>query len=112
MRRLSPILPTTTSPVFSPMRTARSSPGGKPEVGTALTQAVLEPQGRQHCPASVVLIGNGGAKQGHKTVTEKLIDGALIAVHLVQGELKEAVEERVHGLGPQARSQGGRVGNV
>jgi hypothetical protein len=66
-------------------------PGRQPEVRMALAQAVLEPQGRQHRPPGVVLIGNGGAKQRHEAVAEELIDGALVPVYRVEAVLKEAV---------------------
>ena len=87
-------------------------PRRQPEVGVALAQTVLEPQGRQHCPPGVILIGNGGAKQRHEAVAEELIDGALVPVYRVEAALEEAVEQRMHGLGSQALGQGGRVGNV
>jgi hypothetical protein len=66
-------------------------PRRQPEVGVALAQAVLQPQGRQHCSPGVILIGNGGAKQRHEAVAEELIDRALVPVHRLEAELKEAI---------------------
>jgi hypothetical protein len=56
-----------------------------PEVGSLLAQAALYLYSRQHSSPGVILIGNGGAKQRHETVTQELIDCPLIAVDLAQG---------------------------
>ena len=61
---------------------------GRTELGVVLGEAAAQSQGDQDSAAGVVFMGQRGTKQGHKAITEKLIDRALIAVHLVQRQGK------------------------
>ncbi len=83
-----------------------------PQRGGPCVQALPQANGGQHRSPGMVFMGNGGAKQGHKAITQELVDGALVAVHLAQGQLEELVEQRVHSFWPQAFGQGCVVGQV
>ena len=50
----------------------------------------------------VVLVGQGSAKQGHDTVAEDLVDGALEAVHGVHHVVDGRIEELLGGFGIEA----------
>src|SRR2546428_9541520 len=60
----------------------------------------------------VVFVRQRSTEQGHEAVTQKLVDRALVAVHLGQSQLEEAVEHGVHRLGSQPLSQSRRVGQI
>jgi hypothetical protein len=75
-------------------------------------QALPDANSSQHRPPGMVLMGNGGAEQGHKAIAEELVDGPLVAVHLAQGQVEELIEQRVHGLRAQALGQSRGVGQV
>src|SRR5262249_12576011 len=47
---------------------------------------------------SMILMGDRGTEERHKPITEELVDGAFVPMHLVECYLKKAIEERVHGL--------------
>ena len=57
----------------------------------------------------VVLMGNGGPKQGHNAVAEHLIHRALEAVHGVHHALQGRVEELLRGFGIEAPDEFGGV---
>ena len=57
-------------------------------------------------------MGNWRAEEGHKTIAQELVDGAFIAVHSVERQGEEAVEQRVHRLRSQPFSQGSGVGQI
>jgi len=82
------------------------------QLGAVLPQELLQAESREHGPPRVVLVGDRRSEQGHEAVPEELVDGPLIAVDLAQGQLKEPVQEEVHGLGPQPVGQGGRAHQV
>ena len=44
----------------------------------------------------MVLVCDRCAKQGHETITEKLVDGSLHAMNFRERELEEVVEQRMH----------------
>ena len=72
-------------------------------------------------PQGVVFVGNRGAEQGHNAITERLVDGALEAVHRVHHGVDSGIEEvlggfrvedpdefrRVFEVGKQHRDRGG-----
>jgi len=58
-------------------------------------------------PARVILMGDGGAEQRHDAVTEKLVDRALVAVHLAQHQVEGAAHEPVDFLGVETLGQRG-----
>src|SRR5712691_5084660 len=60
----------------------------------------------------MVLVGHWRPKQRHKTVAEKLIDRALVAVHFAERQLKKGMEQSVHGLRPQTLRQGRGVRQI
>ena len=63
-------------------------------------------QRRQHRTPGVVLVRDRGPEQRHKPVAEKLVDRALVPVHLGQPHTEEAVDGQVVLLGPQFCRQG------
>src|SRR4029077_11562147 len=62
--------------------------------------------------ACVVLVGDWGAEEGHEAVAEELVDRALVAVHLGEGECEEAVDDPVIFVGAGLRRQLGRADDV
>ncbi len=62
--------------------------------------------------ACVVLVGDRGAEEGHEAVAEELVDRALVAVDLGEGECEEAVDDPVIFLGASLRRQLGRADDV
>jgi hypothetical protein len=54
-------------------------------------------------------MGYRSAKQRHETVTQKLIDGSLIAMNLAQRQLKKAVQQEMHIFRANLPCQWGRV---
>ena len=104
--------PTTTQPVLIPMRTLSSTPWRSPSSARLARGGLLQPQGREHGPAGVVLVGDGRAEQGHEAVAQELVDRPLVAVDLAQGQLEEPVQQEVHGLRSQPLRQGGRAHQV
>ena len=101
MRRSSPILPTTTSPELSPMRTEKSRPALAPQLVGVAAQLVAQVQRRVAGPLGVVLVGDGRAEERHDPVAGVLVDRALEAVHAVGQDLEEAVQDR--GATPRGR---------
>ena len=57
----------------------------------------------------MVLVGNGGAKQGHNAIAEHLVDGALEAVHGVHHALDRRIEELLGGFGIEVPDEFRRV---
>ena len=68
-------------------------------------------RGKHRLPG-MVLAGDGSAEQGHEPVAEELVDRSLVAVHLLERDAEEAVEEIVEALGPQALRERGRMHDV
>ena len=62
--------------------------------------------------ACVVLVGDRGAEEGHEAVAEELVDRALVAVDLGEGEGEEAVDDPVIFLRASLRRQLGRADDV
>src|SRR5262245_58803797 len=81
--RLRAFTPGLTPGVLSPISDGEFLSWGEPwqRLATPTAQAPLESQGSQDSPPGMVLVGYWRPKQCHKTVAEKLIDRALIAVH-------------------------------
>ena len=57
------------------------------------TQRRLHGQGGVAGAQGMVLMGNGGAKQGHNAVAQHLVHRALIAVHRVHHQMQGRVQE-------------------
>ena len=51
------------------------------------------------CPLGVVLVGHGGAEQGHDPVSGELVDRTFIPVDLVHQDLEAAVHDLMGFLG-------------
>jgi hypothetical protein len=77
-----------------------------------LAQASSNLQGSQDRPPRLVFMGERRPEQGHKAVTQELIDRPLVAVDLDQGQLEKPVQEGVHGFGTHALSQDREVRQV
>jgi hypothetical protein len=60
----------------------------------------------------MVLMGYRCTKQGHETIAQELIDGALIAVHLVERQFEETVQQGVHRLRPNVLCQSSRISQI
>ena len=60
----------------------------------------------------MILVSDGRTEQRHEAVTEKLVDGALVAVNLRERALEEPVEQCMHLLGPEAFGQPRGVDDV
>src|SRR5215813_10947696 len=60
----------------------------------------------------MILMTDGCSEQRHEAITQELIDGALIAMYLVECYLKKPIEERVHCLRSDALGNWGRVHQV
>ena len=82
------------------------------ELGMVCAQGALERYRGQDGAPGVILMGNGCTKQSHEAIAQELVDGALVAVHPVQRQLKKAIEQGVHGLWPNALGQGSGVGQI
>ena len=74
------------------------------EVSSSLEprERALDAERGAHGPARVVLVRDGRAEQRHDAVAQKLIDGALVLVHLGQHELEGPAHEAVNFLRIQA----------
>ena len=72
----------------------------------------LQGQRRIAGAQGVVLVGNGGAKQGHNAIAEHLIDGALKAVHGLHHQADGGVQELLGRFRIQALDEPGRVLDV
>ncbi len=81
-------------------------------VGAAVAQRTPDGDRRGHRPPRVVLVGQRRAEQRHEAVAEELVDRALVAVDLAHRQLEEAVEQRVHALGPDPLGERRGVGDV
>src|SRR5262247_1600378 len=60
----------------------------------------------------MIFMGDRGTEERHKPITEELINGAFVPMHLVERYLKKAIEERVHCLRSNALSNRSRVCQV
>ncbi len=69
------------------------------QLGGVLADVVEHRQGRVTGAACMVLVGDGGAEDGHDPVAGELVDGALEAVHGVGEGREEALHDRVPLLG-------------
>ena len=69
------------------------------------SQCVGDAQSRVHRPSRMVLVGDGRAEQRHDVVTQELVHGALVAVHLGQHQLEGSAHEAVDFLGVEALRQ-------
>jgi len=60
----------------------------------------------------MVLMGHGRAKQGHDTITGKLVDGPLVPVDLMHQDLETPVHDLVDFLRVEPFGNGGEVGHI
>jgi hypothetical protein len=74
-----------------------------------LAHGGLHGQGRIAGTQGMVLVGNGGAKEGHNAVAEHLVDGTLEAVHSVHHVVEGGIEELLGGFGIEAPDKLRRV---
>jgi len=72
----------------------------------------LHGQGGVTGAQSVVLMGDGGAKQGHDAIAQHLVHCALVAVHGVHHVAQGGVQELLGGLGGAIPDQLGGVFDV
>ena len=75
-------------------------------------QPLLNAGGGQQSAPSVILVRNGRPEQRHESIAKELIDGAFVAMHFRERQLEEAIQQPVHGLGPNARGKLGRIGDI
>ena len=73
-------------------------------------QTLTQLEGRQHRPAGMVLLRHRRPKQGQEALAGDLEEGAVVALHRVLDQRQHGAHQVVHGLRPQARRQGGRLG--
>src|SRR5262250_2389820 len=60
----------------------------------------------------MILVGYRSSEESHEAVAQELIDRALVAVNLGEGQRKEAVEEGMHRFGAKTLRQYRRVHDV
>ena len=72
-------------------------------------QRCLHGQGRITGPGGVILVGNGGAKEGHNAVAQHLVHGAFIAVHRVHHGMQSRVQKLLGGFRIKATDEFQRV---
>ncbi len=79
-------LPMTTSPVFTPIRSASRSPKSS-------VQTLLHPQRNLQRPLGVILLRRRCAEDGDDRVTDELLDGAAPERDLGRHRVVEAIEQ-------------------
>src|SRR6516225_5748722 len=60
----------------------------------------------------MILMGERCTKERHKPITEELIDGAFVPMHLTESEFEEPVQQGMHVLGTKTLSDRGRVRQI
>ena len=95
-----------------------ADPHGEIEAGR-FAQLIAEPgqltshlQGREACPARVVLVRERGAEDRHDAVAGELVDGTLEGVHADREKLEAAVHYRAPLLGIDPLGELHRVGDI
>jgi len=63
-------------------------------------------------PDGMVLMGQGGAEEGHDPIAGELVDGPLVAMDLLHQDLEAAVHDLVDLLGIQLLGEGGEGGHI
>ena len=113
------MLPTITTPVLHPARiwiwrggSRLASSWSRAKVRLVYAQTLVQCQRRQDPTPGVILERQRRAKQGHKAIAQELVNRAAVAVHRVQGEFEEALQQGMHALGTQALGQAGGVRQV
>ena len=103
--------PTTTKPVWSPMRSVtRTSPDGS--ASGSFLQRAANVQGRQHGAPRVILVGDRRAEERHEAIAQELVHRPLVAVHVGQRQLEEPAQQHVHGVRAQPLRQPGGADDV
>src|SRR5215510_13352336 len=111
MRRSSPILPTTTRPVLSPMRICRARP--RCACSSSLyARSALHAQRRVHGPAWTILVGHRSTEQGHHPIPGILVNRAFETVHLRGDQLEAAIDDLVHLLRVERLGQSREASHV
>jgi hypothetical protein len=77
-----------------------------------VAQRRLHGQGRITGPQGVILVSNRGAKEGHNTVAQHLVDRAFIAVYRVHHGVQGGIQELLGGFGVQALNEFQRVFDI
>jgi len=72
----------------------------------------LDGQGGMAGPLGVILMGQGGAEEGHHPVSGELVDGPLIAMDLLHEDLEAPIQDLVDLLRVQLLGEGGVMGHV
>jgi hypothetical protein len=89
---------------------------GQPLPPLELLAVILErrpdPDGGVDGPASVLLVSDGGAEEGHDAVAEELVHGPFVAVDLGQHQLEGARHDGVDVLRIEPLGERGESGNV
>src|SRR5437867_3990632 len=60
----------------------------------------------------MILMSDGYSKQRHKPIAQELVDGALVAVHGIERQFKEPIQQRMHVFGTKTCGNRGRVCQV
>ena len=102
------IAPTSTSPVFTPMRICT----GDPELGRELGERLLHPQRGPHRPLGVVLVRDRRAEQGDDLVADDLVEPAAERGDVGDEPLEAVVDEAFHLLGVGVGREGGEADEV
>ena len=73
-------------------------------------QTLTQLKGRQHRPPGMILVRHRRPKQRQEALAGDLEESALVALHRVLDQRQHIAHQVVHRLRPQARRQGGRLG--
>ena len=87
------------------MQTASASPCSTPGLHVLLTHTRMQAEGRSHRPLGVILMGYWHPEEGQEAVVGKMLDSALIVLHLLLGTGEKLLPQCVPGLGFQRRRQ-------
>ena len=111
--------PTITTPVLHPARiwiwrggSGLASVWRRAKLGLVGAQTLVQRQCRQDPTPGVILECQRRTKQGHKAIAQELINSPAVAVHRLQREFEEALQQGVHALGTQTLGQAGGVRQI
>src|SRR5215831_8739069 len=60
----------------------------------------------------MILMGDRSTEERHKPITEELIDGAFVPMHLTESEFEEPVQQGMHVLGSDTLRDGSGIGKI
>src|SRR5216683_682891 len=95
-----------------PLPDVQGQTPGAEEIALVLCERFLNPKACMDGPNRVVLVRNGGAKQGHDPVPQELVDGPLIAMNLDEHELEGSRHHPMDILRIEPFGQGGESRHV